>query len=198
MTVGIKNPGVTSAWNFNTDTVTANVTLYAKWTPLYTLRDTGPAGGLIFYVKEGGYSDGWMYLEAAPASTQSTGLEWGSYGTFIGATATAIGTGQDNTTKIVAWLNSHFEQNCAAQFCDNLVVCSRVCYTDWFLPSKDELNQMYLNLKAEGAGGFDDLYFWSSSENNTHGAWGQFFFSGGNQYHDDKDFHLRVRAVRAF
>jgi hypothetical protein len=36
----------------------------------YALRDTGPAGGLIFYVKEGGYSDGWMYLEAAPASTE--------------------------------------------------------------------------------------------------------------------------------
>jgi len=50
----------------------SDVTLFAKWTPLYALRDTGPAGGWIFYVKEGGYSDGWMYLEAA-SSDQSVG-----------------------------------------------------------------------------------------------------------------------------
>ncbi|MEW5816632.1 MAG: InlB B-repeat-containing protein, partial [Spirochaetota bacterium] len=43
----------------------ANVTLYAKWTTTYALRDTGPAGGLIFYDK-GSYSGSpsWRYLEA--------------------------------------------------------------------------------------------------------------------------------------
>ena len=197
-----KESGCTSAWNFNTDTVTADVTLYAKWTPLYALRDTGPAGGLIFYVKEGGYSDGWMYLEAAPASTESTSLRWGSYGFLIGGTGTAIGTGQDNTTKIVAWLNGHSEINRAAQFCDDLVfyncygyICVR--YDDWFLPSKDELNQMYLNLKVEGVGGFAGDNYWSSSEYNASGAWGQ-YFTIGFLYKYYKYDGNRVRAVRAF
>ena len=32
----------------------------------YKIGDEGPAGGVIFYDK-GEYSDGWRYLEAAPA-----------------------------------------------------------------------------------------------------------------------------------
>jgi len=198
-----KESGCTNAWDFGSDTVTADVTLYAKWTPLYALRDTGPAGGLIFYVKEGGYSDGWMYLEAAPASTEPTGsLKWSSNDMLIGGTATAIGTGQSNTTKIVAWLNSHSETNRAAQFCDDLVFYNcyeYICalYDDWFLPSKDELNQMYLNLKVFGVGGFADGYYWSSSEHVASHACSQFFGSG-SQSSDYKNNTYRVRAVRAF
>ncbi|MHA1232832.1 MAG: hypothetical protein ACTSPQ_19565, partial [Candidatus Helarchaeota archaeon] len=70
--------------------------------PTTTVYGTGPAGGYIFYDK-GSYSDGWRYLEAAPASTEWTGKEWGSYGTFIGGTETGIGTGQSNTNTIVTW-----------------------------------------------------------------------------------------------
>ena len=165
------------------------------------LCDTGPAGGLIFYVKEGGYSDGWMYLEAAPASTESLGLEWGSYGTLIGGTATAIGTGQSNTTKIITWLDNHSETNRAAQFCDDLVVGSGWSFLpsfhNWFLPSKDELNQMYLNLKAKGVGGFADDYYWSSSESSANYAWDQSFLDG-EQGNSGKYKPYRVRAVRAF
>lgn len=65
----------------------SDVILYAQWTP-YVLRDTGPAGGYIFYDK-GDYSDGWRYLEAAP-SDQSTGAPWGCVRTAIsGADGTA-------------------------------------------------------------------------------------------------------------
>ena len=186
---------------------TANVILYAKWTPptTYSLCDIGPAGGLIFYVKEGGYSDGWMYLEAAPLSTEWTNKKWGSYETLIGGTGTDIGTGQSNTTTIVTWLDNNTDDTYgdvtnktdrAAYLCDALTYGS---YSDWFLPSKGELNLMYTNLKDTGVGGFADKYYWSSFEHTANCcAWGQNFGDGtlliGNKYYRS----LRVRAVRAF
>ena len=198
-----KESGCINSWDFATDTVTSNVTLYAKWTPLYALRDTGPAGGLIFYVKEGGYSGGWMYLEAAPAPTEGTGKKWGSYGTIIGGTEEGIGTGQSNTNKIVTWLNNNTvdtygdvtnKTDRAAYLCDALILG---VYSDWFLPSKDELNLMYTNLKVAGVGGFVGTFYWSSSENLAGNAWAQYFSDGSQSYGHEDCAHL-VRAVRAF
>ena len=159
----------------------------------YSLRDIGPAGGYIFYDK-GFYSDGWRYLEAAPVSTEWTDIEWGSYGTWIGGTGMGIGTGQNNTSTIVSWLNSHGEEGKAAQFCDALVYGG---YSDWFLPSKDELNLMYTNLKVAGVGGFAVFFYWSSSELDAYFAWIQDF---GNSLQGSfgKSGTVRVRAVRVF
>ena len=50
-------------------------------------------------------------------------------------------------------------------------------YTDWFLPSKDELNEMYKQKNL--IGGFADWEYWSSSEYNLSNAWYQYFFHGG-------------------
>jgi len=190
-----KESGCTNAWDFANDTVTVNVTLFAKWIPsaTYSIGDIGPAGGYIFYDK-GGYSDGWRFLEAAPLSTEWTEIRWGSMGTLIGGTETGIGAGQNNTTTIVTSLNSHSETNRAAQLCNDLTVEG---YMDWFLPSKDELNLMYTNLKVAGVGGFTDVYYWSSSDYDASHAWLQ-DFNDGNQYYNDKDEGHRVRAVRAF
>jgi hypothetical protein len=163
----------------------------------YTLHDTGPAGGIIFYDK-GSYSDGWRYLEAAPVSTECKGKEWSKYDTLIGGTETSIGTGQSNTAKIVKWLNSSYDsyygRDRAAQLCYYLTEGG---YRDWFLPSKDELNLMYKNLKVNGVGDFADSGYWSSSEYATYGAWYQ-VFDDGNQDYARKDNVKRVRAVRAF
>ena len=178
-------------------------------TPLltYTVGDTGPAGGLIFYDR-GSYSDGWRYLEAAPVSTEWAQKGWGSYGTWIGGTGTGIGTGQNNTTIIVSWLDNNSDDtygdvtektNRAAYLCNDLVYEG---YNDWFLPSKDELNLMYENLKVAGVGDFASFVYWSSSENNADYARGQYFANGG-QYGYNKDFdsendYSRVRAVGVF
>jgi len=69
-------------------------------------------------------------------------------------------------------------------------------YDDWFLPSKDELNQMY---QQRGViGGFASNYYWSSSESNSYSAWYQYFYNG-YQYVNYKDINnRRVRACRAF
>ena len=71
-----------------------------------------------------------------------------------------------------------------------------VVYGDWFLPSKGELNQMYVHRTA--IGGFSTGYYWSSSEYDAvRNAWFQ-GFSGGNQTYGAKDGADDVRPVRAF
>jgi|Laugresbdmm110sd_1035091.scaffolds.fasta_scaffold05344_3 hypothetical protein len=65
----------------------------------------------------------------------------------------------------------------------------------WRLPTKDELNLLYIN--KDKIGGFADYYYWSSTEYNNSYAWIQ-DFDGGKQYDDYKSDKYYVRAVRAF
>ncbi len=187
----------------------SNVILYAQWAA-YALHDIGPAGGYIFYDK-GSYLkadftiikaapdpvpitppyDAWRYLEAAP-SDQSASAPWGCYGTLIsGADGTAVGTGEQNTLDIEAGCTT---PGTAVDICANLSLGGS---SDWFLPSRDELNLMYTNLKVHGVGGFVDFYYWSSSEYDTDYAWNQNFASGGQKSYPKMNA-TRVRAVRAF
>jgi hypothetical protein len=161
-------------------------------TLLYSTGDTGPAGGLICYADATGFVfDGvtYHYLEAAPADLSGT-YQWGGYGTFC-STETAIGTGAANTAALTA--SDHGHTHPAAQACAEYEYDS---YDDWFLPSKDELNQMYTNLKKLGLGGFVNDYYWSSSEISDT-TWVQ-SFGNGTQYSGYKGSAYRVRAARMF
>ncbi|MHC1706105.1 MAG: DUF1566 domain-containing protein [Bacteroidales bacterium] len=150
-------------------------------------------GGKVAYILQAG-DPGYVAAEAhgliAAASDQSTGIQWynGSY-TTTGATATALGSGNDNTVTVVA---NQGAGNYAAKLCSDLVSGG---YSDWFLPSKDELNKLYLNRVA--IGGFADENYWSSSEASLNSAWKQNFSSGfqGSLYKNN-DYY--VRAVRVF
>jgi len=82
----------------------------------------------------------------------------------------------------------------AKRVCGNLVLNG---YDDWYLPSKEELNLMYNNLKRKGLGRFAGEIYWSSSENNTFSAWLQYFADGSQNYYYE-NASRRVRAVRAF
>ena len=131
-------------------------------------------GGIIFYLDGNGGG-----LIAAPID-QSSDAEWGCYGTLIsGADGTAIGTGAQNTIDIEAGCS---ESGTAADICANLTLGG---YSDWFLPSKDELNEMYLNigqgnvLGLGNVGGFAPNYYWSSTEVEGTNPWGQDFGVGG-------------------
>jgi hypothetical protein len=152
----------------------------------YAIGDTGPSGvGIVFYVTDGGIHG----LEAAP-SDQSTSQAWSNIDyKSIGTTGTAIGTGSDNTYAIIGQ-DGH--NGSAAQVCRDY---NGGGLTDWFLPSKDELNQLYL--QKDTVGGFAAGSYWSSSELDSNGAWVQTFSNGG-QYGTHKSSNLRVRAVRAF
>jgi hypothetical protein len=167
----------------------ANVILYAQWSES-AIGGTGPAGGIVFYDK-GSVSEGWRYLEAAP-SDQSIGSFWGCEGTSIsGADGTVVGTGKQNTLDIEAGCVT---EGTAADICANLNLGD---YDDWFLPSKDELDELYH--KKVVIGGFTGIYYWSSTENNADYAYCQ-DFNTGSQALDYKDNFIGryVRAVRAF
>ncbi|GHU50071.1 hypothetical protein FACS1894200_09320 [Spirochaetia bacterium] len=121
----------------------------------YKVGDQGPAGGIVFF-DAGLYMDGWRYLEAAPADIPST-WQWGAYGKDVSGTSTEVGSGKRNTQLIVDYLKQTGESRRAAQLCQ---AYENNGYKDWFLPSKDELNWMYVNLKKKGLGGFTDSVYW--------------------------------------
>ncbi|MFH2142317.1 MAG: hypothetical protein ABIJ97_07850 [Bacteroidota bacterium] len=158
--------------------------------PPFSIGDTGPGGGLVFYDK-GSYSDGWRYLEAAPVSTEWSVKQWGCSGTTTGATGSLIGTGSDNTTTIIGLCG---EADRAAKLCSDLVYNG---YSDWFLPSEAELNQIYVNLFGFGLGGFSAVGYWSSTEAGATFARKQ-NFGNGFQGTDLKTLTYKVRAVREF
>jgi hypothetical protein len=169
------------AWAYNSCGNSIPVSLQA--TPGFAIGQSY-GGGIIFWL-DGTGEHGLI----AATSDQSTVAQWGCYGTTIGGTSTAIGTGQANTTAIV---NGCSEAGRAARICNNLSLNG---YDDWFLPSKDELNQMYLQKTA--IGGFTSNFYWSSSEYFAFNAWFQ-NFSIGLQGYSSKDYTFYVRAVRAF
>jgi hypothetical protein len=78
--------------------------------------------------------------------------------------------------------------------CDELILNG---YSDWRLPSKEELNALYVNLKQIRVGGFANYYYWSSTEDDNTSAWKQ-DFSNGEQNGNNKNNKFNVRAVRAF
>jgi hypothetical protein len=172
---------------------------------VYAIGDTGPAGGIIFYINPNYPSDDWHYLEAAP-SDQSSSIMWFSDIMYTsenyiatGAKSTAIGTGKSNTQIIV---NIQGEGIYAVQLCNDLKLGG---YDDWFLPSRDELNLLYENLHLKGLGGFNqgdgEEYYWSSSESADDDevlyAWQQ-SFKDSEQEEDNKWYEYRVRAIRSF
>jgi hypothetical protein len=191
--------GTTYTAGIGTFTITANTTLYAYWSA-FSIRDTGPAGGYIIYDK-GSFSDSWRYLEAAPASTDTTTYVWGGYGTTTGATGTAVGTGKQNTAVIVAQFGTTDPVSggtYAAKVCNDLSVTNGgITFTGWFLPSQDEINLMCNNLYTYSLGGFVSNYYWSSYEQDSQYTW-SLLFTNAYQWFYDKTTMRRVRACREF
>jgi hypothetical protein len=151
-------------------------------------------GGKVAYILQSGdpgYIAGQTHGLIAAPSDQSTGIQWynGSY-TVTGATATALGTGNANTNNIVT---SQGVGNYAAKLCSDLVLGG---FSDWYLPSKDELNKLYLNRTV--IGGFTISLYWSSSEYSNNYAWYQSFNDGIQNYVNGKANTMDVRAIRAF
>jgi len=176
----------------------------------YKVLDIGPAGGYIFYDK-GSYSNGWRYLEAAPASKEYRS-DWGLVNYNCTGTRTEVGTGRANTQSILQHLITKGETRKAAQLCDALTVNG---YSDWFLPSKDELNLMYTVLRVgNNIGGFNtnghkrdiDSWYFSSSAAGTNNlyTYTQSFIDGDQDRSNDstndnnRADNLVVRAIRAF
>jgi hypothetical protein len=166
---------------------------------VYNIGDKGPAGGIVFYDK-GEFSDGWRYLEAAPAETEFY-APCGTYGQTVAKTNTKTGFGKQNTVLMTEKLKALGESDCAAQLCAGLNYGG---LSDWFLPSKDELNLMFTVLKENGLGNFKPEYdktdqthaYLSSSKAHSGYTWGQSFINGLQAAY--KTGTYSVRAIRAF
>jgi hypothetical protein len=165
----------------------------------YMIGQIGPAGGIVFYITNGGLNG----LEAAPVDQSipdAPGVAWGCNETLIaGADGTAVGSGAQNTVDILAGC---LDTPIAAEIANGYTLNG---FSDWFLPSRDELNELYL--QKDIVGGFSEVcpdfgcsIYWSSSEllslldDNAHAV----DFSDGVNYGFIKDQLLGVRAVRSF
>ena len=151
---------------------------------VYAIGDTGPAGGIVFYVTDGGLHG----LEAAP--NDSAMSPWGCAGDEItGADGTAIGTGAQNTADIRA---ECFQPGIAAWCGVDLYPCALM---GWFLPSLGELNELYLQRAV--VAGFITNRYWSSSETTDVLSFSLNFDDGGTDF-ESKNTSLGVRVIRAF
>ena len=101
-----------------------------------------------------------------------------------------MGTGAANTAAIVKGCS---DANSAAKMADAYTFNG---YSDWFLPSNEELYELYLQKGV--VGGFAGGDYWSSSEFDSNSAWLQYFGNGVQNNDFGKDGKLSVRAVRAF
>jgi hypothetical protein len=152
-------------------------------------------GGKIAYILQSGdpgYVSGETHGLIAATADQSTAIQWAvsAQRTSVAGTLTTLGSGSANTDKIIA-LNgagSTYAAGLARAY-------NGGGFSDWYLPSKDELNELYL--KRTEVGGFASAYYWSSSEYNESAAFNQYFPNNG-QYSNDKSYAYYVRAVRAF
>lgn len=151
----------------------------------YAIGDAGPAGGIVFYITHGGLHG----LEAAPLDQGNT-QQWGCQGTAIDeASGVAVGTGAQNTAAILAGCST---LDIAASIAHDYTLNG---FNDWFLPSKDELNELYLQKNT--VGGFANDYYWCSTE-TTHSVAQVQHLGTGDQGDSEKSNIWRVRAIRAF
>ena len=159
-----------------------------------SLGDIGPGGGLVFLISGG------LTYEMAPktwngGASDPSALEWCSNTTtsIAGAAGTAIGTGAQNTVEMDAGCTSGAGQEAA-----DYVAGGK---SDWFLPSKDLVNEMYgyqSSIVDTATYGFTAIWYWSSSQSTADKAWAQSFQLGLQVAAFKTSVNARVRPVRAF
>ncbi len=192
------------------------------------IGSTGPGGGKVFYISTtpNTAATPWRYMEAAPSTWSAGGVDpamlWCSNKTDFVAALASGSTGSINTLLTVGV--GFYNTKTMLGTCTYGAANTAVSYTgggksDWFLPSKGELNQLCkwaraipwgsdatgctggtLNLGTGdglGAEGFVSAPYWSSSEYSADVVWYQ-NFSNGNPNLPNKLQTMAVRPIRAF
>lgn len=169
----------------------------------YKVGDEGEGGGIVFYVSQEGFvvyggMGGEKICHYLEMSKSTLGVSnWAPSKDYIN-TLKEIGYGKSNTYKILNYYKNSglSEENCAAYRC-SIYSTEKTVAGEWFLPSKDELNEMYNTMSRTVVSDATDNWFWSSSANGNNYAWAQRFSDG---YQDDYIEYgtNSVRAVRAF
>ena len=173
--------------------------------PTWTGGTTPPAvgdsyqGGVIFYILQSGdpgYVNGETHGLIAATSDQGLEIPWwnGSY-VVTGATATALGTGSENTTLIISAQGN--TGTYAAKACaDYSVTVDGVTYDDWYLPSNNELNELHSARDVIPAFKPYNYLYWSSTEYDSNNAW--VWYTNTIIWGIDKKWSYAVRAIRSF
>ncbi len=174
----------------------------------YRVGSIGPGGGKVFYVASTPFACGptlnltCSYLEAAPTTGTNAWVDanylWsGNVSTAIGVTAqgTVIGTGYKNTLAIVGQAGGGNTAGRAGTATRAYRGPNNL--DDWYLPSLNELTQLYMNqATANISNSFDD--FWSSTESDSNNALIEWMQGDGGVYGNDKNSLNAVRPIRAF
>jgi len=159
-------------------------------------------GGKVAYILQAGdpgYDANVQHGLIAAITDRNTDAVWAGpayQNTSVPGTETKLGSGSANTDKIIAQngVDSSYAASIARAYTGG-------GYHDWYLPSKDELDKLYINRIAIGSfGSFLNYYrYWSSSESSRSvpDAWLQYFITG-NQYIHSKSRMGSVRPIRAF
>ena len=159
----------------------------------YKVGDDGPAGGIIFYVNPDAEKDGWTYLEVAKKDLGKYAFRSSSAQVNYD-TKTDIGEGKNNTDLLK---EAGIDTFPAAKVC---VEYNGGGKTDWFLPSKDELNLIYENLAKNNLIEFYEEHYWTSSCDVTQSggyAWAQ-YLTDGSAVAYSYGFPYYILPVRSF
>ena len=167
----------------------------------YTIGESALGGKIAYLLQSGdpGYDPNTTHgLVATVSDISSVYSRWGcnTPPEISGAAGTVIGTGAQNTNEIIAGIDycsdSEYRNTNAAKRCGDLVEGG---YSDWFLPSKDEMYKLYLNRAA--ISGFNSNAYWTSSKSSSTHAWYQ-DVSNGTQASISQVNPIYVRPVRSF
>ncbi|AKK73526.1 hypothetical protein OK18_13765 [Chryseobacterium gallinarum] len=213
-TIKISNPNTYSAYELEATALQPNTTYYVKsyvkegaqvyYSPEKTFKTAGAigaSGGYVFYDK-GEFTDGWRYLEAAPANLTYNGsdkIKWGCPFDVVNQTQAVMGSGPANTARIISQCS---DANCAARLCANYTING---LTGWFLPSEEELMAFYkssknvYNIASNPWNDVSQKYYWSSTE--MPGINEARILDGyvGHIWNYSKDYNMvRVRPFRRF
>lgn len=141
----------------------------------YSIGDNAQ-GGIIAYIfqsgdpgYDAGVQHGYVIQETDNATTP---VIFGCAGTLFGATGTAMGTGANNTSIMAAGCST---SNSVCYMASNLSLNG---YSDWFVPSKDEMTKIY-STKDDVGRTFTSPYYWTSSEKDAGLAWYINWSNGG-------------------
>ena len=197
--VSINNPTLSASATTVCSESTVSLTVNSNIAPTsqFSVGDIGPSGGYVFY-DQGSIINGWRYLEAYPNDNGTdSGIE--SYCNAIPNTSNAIGAGLNNTLNFIA-------SGSIGNWLGTVVALQINTSNNWYIPSKDELNLMYINLKRNNLGNFQDIQYWSSSPASygscgiNGGVWVQNFDNGTqtSEYRNGYQGAGNLRLIRQF
>jgi len=199
---------VTGLVNSETATVTTTYTGNScEYGGTCAIGDVAPGGGYVFYVSATtinvatGISSGGIYLATAPQTWSGGSIDpnasFGCGSTNIASTSDSVGSGAENTRLINAG-------------CATAGIASRLAadssaegFTDWFIPSIDELTLIYNNLKLNSLSNLQSWNYWSSTQGSSS-AYGKYWWfgngavSGQTDKNNSAGSNMYVRPIRAF